>query len=219
MKPEKSVRNYLGKKNCWKKIFFFVQDELDLALEQINLQQQTAKEKEDQLLKEIENKNRELSRSQPVPPSIHDSITDSPPESPDLSNNIKLLEDEINKLTKERSFFEEKCTVMAVQLKRLCDALEEHGSIHERLISANEENLKMAHHLSELEDENAMLCEELRVREEDNAVLAADNDDMVVKFKELGLQIKIKHEDNKISFEEYVKENLEGLSIDELLNG
>jgi len=197
----------------------FVQEELDLTVDEVKLQKECAQEKEVQLLNRLEEKNKEIQKLQQQhhPPDtfqkdipnqeLEQKITHLTSENENLFANLKTYEIVIEKLSKEKLYFEDKCGVMAIHLKRLCDALEESDMVHEQLIATNEENEKLRQILVELELEFAAL-------QEDNAALIADNNELVEKLAEFGLKTSIK--ENKLTF---LQENLEGLSIDELLDG
>jgi len=212
------IKELTREKNLMEEEIQFVQEELDLTMDEVKLQKECAQEKEAQLLKRLEEKNKEIQKLQQqhhppdtlykdIPNQTELQIAHLTSENERLFANIHTYELETVKLSKEKIYFEEKCGVMAIHLKRLCDALEESDMVHEQLIATNEENEKLRQILVELELDFASL-------QEDNAVLAADNNELVEKLAEFGLKTSIK--ENKLTF---LKENLEGLSIDELLDG
>jgi len=123
---------------------------------------------------------------------------------------------DIEKLTVEKLFYEEKCVELSKQLKRLCETVESSDLSH-KLLAMTDENKRLTTFVSELEEENLVLHEHLKKVEQTNKILTSDNDTLSLKLAELGFVVRIAKDHLVIENISEAK-HLEGLSIDELLN-
>jgi len=200
----------------------FIQEELKLTNDEVELQKDYAREKEVCILKQLEEKNLEILNLQQqlqsgisgilkedLPNPKNEELSHLYSENECLLASVKTYEIELQKLSQEKFFFEEKCSTLATQLRRLCNVLEESDTLHEKLIVSNEENEYLKQKVAELEEQNVSLREDVEMLEE-------DNDELVNKLTEMGMTIAIRQDKLIFSPE---KESLDGLSIDELLNG
>eukprot|EP01124_Arcella_intermedia_P031556 TRINITY_DN7147_c0_g1_i2.p1 TRINITY_DN7147_c0_g1~~TRINITY_DN7147_c0_g1_i2.p1 ORF type:complete len:181 (+),score=47.93 TRINITY_DN7147_c0_g1_i2:662-1204(+) len=124
---------------------------------------------------------------------------------------VLQLEDEILRLGEEKCDLATKCEQLGEQLKLLCDTFERKDNYYQKYMRAQEE-------IEELQEKVSSLLEEKETLEEDCNILSSDNDLLVEKLKELGKSIFLS-QNTLLVAEKDEKEDLTGLTVDQLLNG
>jgi len=139
----------------------------------------------------------------------------------------------IEALEVELTDYREKTLILAEELNRICDEVERSEQLYKRIETLTRENENLRQDTTFLQSENQNLKQELVNKEKEVNTFIDDNDKLVAKLVTLGFQVQVDDKTQQLVFvpiqpikpshsgtkAQQPKENLVGLSIDELLNG
>jgi len=157
-------------------------------------------------------------------PSTMEEMSELRVEVTTKNRKIEALEGELKE-------FKEKTQILADELNRICDEVERSEHLYLRVETVTRENENLRQEVNYLNGDAETLKQELLTKEKEIATFVDDNDKMVAKLITLGIQVQVDEKTSQIVFipvpshtkggkyDTPTKEDLVGLSIDELLNG
>eukprot|EP01125_Pyxidicula_operculata_P020001 TRINITY_DN7295_c0_g1_i1.p1 TRINITY_DN7295_c0_g1~~TRINITY_DN7295_c0_g1_i1.p1 ORF type:complete len:458 (-),score=147.14 TRINITY_DN7295_c0_g1_i1:190-1563(-) len=204
---------------------FEVQKKLDKTIEEFNI----SKSKNERYERDISFYKEELKKTDEDLDRVSRQLREKQLELDDAINDQEdgdRKSEEVEALEIKNLELEEKCSILAQQLDRLCTHVEKTSGLYKQVESLTEENSKLNGEINRLNEDILLLEEDLRVKETEIQQISADNEDMQKYLIKLGYQAVII--DGRLEFQELPQssvsvddeeENLEGLSVDDLLNG